>query len=351
MRRIAKTSSEERKLSLLNLLRKNPGEATRAASSRVSASPSSSSSSTADSDSDGAGDDGERIMNELGRIESYVLLLFFWFSFLFLKWGFFLFFFFRSFLFLLIMRFASTDRKHFLHHLKRNDLKELDEIETSMFKVVKTPHSRFYVELENGNRIWTLAANVESKNVPIVIVHGFCGGIGFWIHNVDTFAEHHPFYAFDLLGYSRSSRPKFSDNAQEAEKQFLDSIEEWRDKMNINEMILFGHSFGGFLATAYATKYPKIVKALILVNLSLSLFFCNFKLFLIFEIKQIKKLIDRSMGLQRESAHQQARHQQSHVGQGDESNTVTIGSVGSGEIGTGRLDHVQNNEAQLQALL
>lgn len=170
----------------------------------------------------------------------------------------------------------ADKRKHFLHHSKRNDLKELDEIENNMFKVVKTPLNRFYVDLENGNRIWTLAANVDSKNVPIVIVHGFCGGIGFWIHNVDTFAEHHPFYAFDLLGYSRSSRPSFSTDALEAEQQFLDSIEEWRQKMNINEMILFGHSFGGFLSTAYSTKYPQIVKALILVILCLKLNFCFF---------------------------------------------------------------------------
>lgn len=36
--------------------------------------------------------------------------------------------------------------------------------------------------------------------------------------------------------------------------------------MNLNQFILLGHSFGGYLSTAYAIKYPQRVRALILAD-------------------------------------------------------------------------------------
>lgn len=51
-----------------------------------------------------------------------------------------------------------------------------------------------------------------------------------------------------------------------AEQQFVKSIEEWRREMNIQEMILLGHSMGGFLATSYTISYPDRVKHLILAD-------------------------------------------------------------------------------------
>ena len=111
-----------------------------------------------------------------------------------------------------------------------------------------------------------MSANTETNNVPIVLIHGFCGGIGLWVHNIDALSENHPFYAFDLLGFGRSSRPSFSSDPIVAETQFVESIEDWRKAMNLEQMIVLGHSFGGYLSCAYALKYPQNVKALILAD-------------------------------------------------------------------------------------
>lgn len=67
-------------------------------------------------------------------------------------------------------------------------------------------------------------------------------------------------------GFGRSSRPAFTQDAVIAEKQLVKSIEEWRQEMNIQEMILLGHSMGGFLATSYTISYPDRVKHLILAD-------------------------------------------------------------------------------------
>jgi len=40
----------------------------------------------------------------------------------------------------------------------------------------------------------------------------------------------------------------------EAESWFIDSLEEWRKVKNLDDFILLGHSFGGYVATRYALK-------------------------------------------------------------------------------------------------
>ncbi len=54
-------------------------------------------------------------------------------------------------------------------------------------------------------------------------------------------------------------------NRAEAEEFFLGSLASWRQRMGIDKMVLVGHSMGGYLAAAYALKYPDHVAHLILV--------------------------------------------------------------------------------------
>ena len=80
-------------------------------------------------------------------------------------------------------------------------------------------------------------------------------------------------YALDLLGMGRSSRPPFKLHAKdrqgsitEAEDWFIDALEEWRVKKNIEKFTLLGHSLGGYMAVAYALKYPGHLNKLVLAS-------------------------------------------------------------------------------------
>ncbi|TRY99713.1 hypothetical protein DNTS_025247 [Danionella cerebrum] len=134
--------------------------------------------------------------------------------------------------------------------------------------------SRF-VTLPNQNRIWTLKVTNKTAQkqrepvgaqTPLVMVHGFGGGVGLWIRNLDALSRSRTVYAFDLLGFGRSSRPSFPSDASLAEEQFVSSIEQWRESMGVERMILLGHSLGGYLATSYTIQYPERVSHLILVD-------------------------------------------------------------------------------------
>ncbi|KAF7643330.1 hypothetical protein LDENG_00241470 [Lucifuga dentata] len=131
-----------------------------------------------------------------------------------------------------------------------------------------------FVTLPNQDRIWTLTVTNKSvwkpteqaPKTPLVMVHGFGGGVGLWIRNLDALSRSRPLYAFDLLGFGRSSRPSFATDPAKAEEQFVDSMEQWRQSVGVENMILLGHSLGGYLATSYTIQYPSRVTHLILVD-------------------------------------------------------------------------------------
>uniref|UniRef100_A0A3B3SZ41 1-acylglycerol-3-phosphate O-acyltransferase ABHD5 n=1 Tax=Paramormyrops kingsleyae TaxID=1676925 RepID=A0A3B3SZ41_9TELE len=123
----------------------------------------------------------------------------------------------------------------------------------------------FHVLCETACRVSVFIA-VSPKRTPLVMVHGFGGGVGLWIRNLDPLCRSRPVMAFDLLGFGRSSRPPFPLDAAQAEEKSVGSIEHWRRALGLERMILLGHSLGGYLATSYAIQYPERVCHLILVD-------------------------------------------------------------------------------------
>ncbi|XP_018580013.1 1-acylglycerol-3-phosphate O-acyltransferase ABHD5 [Anoplophora glabripennis] len=146
----------------------------------------------------------------------------------------------------------------------------LRTLEKKILQILRTPHRGWYVDIGPvvgpADKIWTISFNTESPKTPLVLFHGLGAGVALWCLNLDAFAATRPVYAIDLLGFGRSSRPNFSSDSSEAEKQMVKSIEEWRKEMKLNDMIILGHSMGGFLAASYSISYPNRVKHLILAD-------------------------------------------------------------------------------------
>ena len=104
---------------------------------------------------------------------------------------------------------------------------------------------------------------------------GYGAGLGFFYKNFEGLSRVKGWkvYALDLLGMGRSSRPPFKVHAKdrqgsitEAEDWFIDALEEWRVKKKIERFTLLGHSLGGYMAVAYALKYPGRLNKLVLAS-------------------------------------------------------------------------------------
>ena len=115
----------------------------------------------------------------------------------------------------------------------------------------------------------------EKVENNLIILHGYGAGLGFFYKNFEALsrAKGWQLYALDLLGMGRSTRPPFKIKAKdrqqairEAEDWFIDALEEWRVKRKIDRFTLLGHSLGGYMAVAYALKYPGRLNKLILAS-------------------------------------------------------------------------------------
>uniref|UniRef100_A0A0D6QZI5 1-acylglycerol-3-phosphate O-acyltransferase n=1 Tax=Araucaria cunninghamii TaxID=56994 RepID=A0A0D6QZI5_ARACU len=101
----------------------------------------------------------------------------------------------------------------------------------------------------------------------LVMVHGYGASQGFFFRNFDALASRFRVIAVDQLGWGASSRPDFTcKSTEETEAWFIDSFEEWRKAKKLDNFILLGHSFGGYVAAKYAIKHPEHVQHLILVG-------------------------------------------------------------------------------------
>ncbi|KAK2790981.1 hypothetical protein FQN53_007168 [Emmonsiellopsis sp. PD_33] len=134
------------------------------------------------------------------------------------------------------------------------------------------------VELSGKNRAlneFSVERVGEQTEQNLVILHGYGAGLGFFYKNFEPLSRPKGWqlYALDLLGMGRSTRPPFKIHAKErqeaiteAEDWFVDALEEWRVKRKIERFTLMGHSLGGYMAVAYALKYPGRLNKLILAS-------------------------------------------------------------------------------------
>ncbi|CCD66980.1 Abhydrolase domain-containing protein abhd-5.1 [Caenorhabditis elegans] len=150
---------------------------------------------------------------------------------------------------------------------------KLAEAENRIFTALGIKFSSELVQIPFKNtEINTITVNCENESselkskYPIVLIHGFGAGVALWGSAIKRLAQFQNVYAIDLPGFGRSSRTKFSTDPETAEKEMIEAIEQWRVKMNLEKMNLVGHSFGGYLSTSYALKYPKRIENLILAD-------------------------------------------------------------------------------------
>src|SRR5690606_34836264 len=91
---------------------------------------------------------------------------------------------------------------------------------------------------------------------PVVLIHGFTGGLNNWAYHQSALAGERAVYALDLPGHGQSSK-----DVGEGTIAFLaDVVKKWIDALGIERAHLVGHSLGGAIALALSLDAPEHVR-------------------------------------------------------------------------------------------
>jgi proline iminopeptidase len=146
---------------------------------------------------------------------------------------------------------------------------------TTITTPANQPDSRNLWAVEEGIELWHFAEG-EGRNV--LIVHGGpCYPYREAWAGLEPLTDDFRFHYYDQRGCGRSTRPIDTltaqnqyENIQTLENTLgigaqLADIERIRHILGEEQLIIIGHSFGGFLASLYAAEFPEYVEALVLV--------------------------------------------------------------------------------------
>jgi alpha-beta hydrolase superfamily lysophospholipase len=127
-------------------------------------------------------------------------------------------------------------------------------------------HKEGKFEGKNGTKIYYQYWKPDKVKAVIIIAHGFAEYSGRYAHVADHFAnEGIAVYALDHRGHGLSEGHRGHVDSFDDYLADLDTFFEMVKEMEKGKKIfLLGHSMGGAISVAYALKYPKKMKGLIL---------------------------------------------------------------------------------------
>jgi pimeloyl-ACP methyl ester carboxylesterase len=96
----------------------------------------------------------------------------------------------------------------------------------------------------------------------VVLLHGFAGSLHWWDAITPALAVRYHVIRFDLLGDGGSAKPS-GGYSMEHEAQLVD---EALTQLGIHRALIVGHSMGGLVATALATRDRSLAAGIVLVD-------------------------------------------------------------------------------------
>ncbi len=116
----------------------------------------------------------------------------------------------------------------------------------------------------------SLYVSRRGNGIPMIYIHG---GPGAWSYPFEyiigqEFISDISMVYLDQRGCGRSTG---DDNSDYSMERLVSDIEEVRIEFGFDSISIVAHSFGGIIATCYATEYPGKVDKLILMNVTLDI--------------------------------------------------------------------------------
>lgn len=122
------------------------------------------------------------------------------------------------------------------------------------------------IYISDTDYLYSLTSEHTGKPT-MIILHGYCGSGVCFYSMLSPLSSNYSLVLVDLLGMGRSSRPNWSvSSLEDGENFFVSSLEKFRELNGYKDFVLVGHSFGGYIASCYALKFPQYINSLVLLS-------------------------------------------------------------------------------------
>ncbi|MFC5406920.1 alpha/beta fold hydrolase [Cohnella soli] len=108
----------------------------------------------------------------------------------------------------------------------------------------------------------TAAYREAGEGEPIILLHGYCGSSVYWSDVIEPIAACGRVIAPDFRGHGGSS----AREGIYAMEQLADDVTALMDALQLERAHLIGHSLGGYVALAFAERYPDRLLSFALVH-------------------------------------------------------------------------------------
>lgn len=102
----------------------------------------------------------------------------------------------------------------------------------------------------------------KGKGAPIILLHGFLENATMWETLIPILSKKNRVICIDLLGHGQTGCLGYVHSME----LMAETVRAVLDCLKITRSIIIGHSMGGYVALAYAEKYPKEILGLCLMN-------------------------------------------------------------------------------------
>ncbi len=102
----------------------------------------------------------------------------------------------------------------------------------------------------------------SGKGNVIVLLHGYLENNTIWSSFIPKFTQDNRVINIDLLGHGQSDCLGYIHTMEDQAEMVFAVLKH----LQIEKVMLIGHSMGGYIALAFAEKYPKMMLKLVLLN-------------------------------------------------------------------------------------
>lgn len=142
--------------------------------------------------------------------------------------------------------------------------KQYAETYQQALKTLPEPSEQYDIPTDFGAvRVYKWSNDTVKDKTPLVLLPGRTAGAPMWYANLPYLIKERPVYALDAIGDAGMS---VQTKAIETNAEQALYLEQAFDYLKLSRINLVGHSFGGYNAANYATRYPERVVSLALIE-------------------------------------------------------------------------------------